>query len=113
MESDLPNLFGLLYAAVLIGRDPATPPPAFGLIYEGATGQPKQTTSLCTPLLQQLLPLLSIIRLEKGEGIVDILDGVGLGREFLDKDPLPPHQLGHAQRAEKDAHFEQNTNLKA
>jgi hypothetical protein len=82
-----------------------TPPPAFGLIYEGAIGQPKQTTSLCKPLLQQLSPLLSIIRLEEGEGIVNILDGVGLGRELLDEDPLPPHQLGHAQRAEKYAHF--------
>ncbi len=81
------------------------PPPAFELIYEGAIGQPKQTTSLCNPLLQQLLPLLSIIRLEEGESIVDILDGVCLGRELLDEDPLPPHQLGHAQRAEMDAHF--------
>ncbi len=38
MELDLQSLFGLLYTAVLIGWDPATPPllPAFGLIYEGA-----------------------------------------------------------------------------
>jgi hypothetical protein len=28
------------------------PPPAFGLIYEGAIGQPRQTTSLCKPLGQ-------------------------------------------------------------
>ncbi len=34
--------------AVLTGRDPATPPPpAFGLIYEGAIGQPRFTTSSC------------------------------------------------------------------
>jgi hypothetical protein len=26
------------------------PPPAFGLIYEGAIGQPRKTTSLCNPL---------------------------------------------------------------
>jgi hypothetical protein len=26
-------------------------PPAFGLIYEGAIGQPGQTTSLCNPLV--------------------------------------------------------------
>jgi hypothetical protein len=26
-------------------------PPAFGLIYEGAIGQPRQTTSLCDPLV--------------------------------------------------------------
>jgi hypothetical protein len=57
-------------------------------------------------VILQLSPLLSVIRLEEGEGIVNILDGVGLGRELLDEDPLPPHQLGHAQRAEKDAHFE-------
>ncbi len=60
----------------------------------------------CLPVLLQLSPLLSIIRLEEGEGIVYILDGVCLGRELLDENPLPPHQLGHAERAEKDAHFE-------
>jgi hypothetical protein len=27
------------------------PPPAFGLIYEGAIGQPRYTTSLCNPLV--------------------------------------------------------------
>jgi hypothetical protein len=57
-------------------------------------------------VILQLSPLLSVIRLEEGEGIVYILDGVGLGRKLFDEDPLPPHQLGHAQRAEKDAHFE-------
>jgi hypothetical protein len=37
--------------AVLIGWDPATsPPPAYGLIYEGAIGQSRLTTSLCVPL---------------------------------------------------------------
>jgi hypothetical protein len=38
--------------AVLICWDPATQPlPPFGLIYEGAIGQPRQTTSLCDPLI--------------------------------------------------------------
>jgi hypothetical protein len=40
MELDLRSLFGLLCTAVLIGWGPATPPPAFGLIYEGSIGQP-------------------------------------------------------------------------
>jgi hypothetical protein len=38
MELDLQSLFGLLCKAVLIGCDPAIPPPAFGLINEGALG---------------------------------------------------------------------------
>ncbi len=50
MGLDLQSLFGLLCTAVLIGSDNATPPPAFGLIYGGANGQPRQTTSLCDPL---------------------------------------------------------------
>jgi hypothetical protein len=44
MELDLQSLFGLHVHKVLIGRDPATPPhipPAYGLIYEGAMGQPR------------------------------------------------------------------------
>ncbi len=43
---------GQLY--LLIDWDPAAPPPlphAFGLIYEGAIGQPRWTTSFCNPLL--------------------------------------------------------------
>ncbi len=42
MELDLQSLFGLLYTAVLIGWDPATPlppPPACGLQYEGSIVQ--------------------------------------------------------------------------
>ncbi len=39
-----------MYAAVLIGWDPA-----FGLIYKGAIGQPRVTTSLCDPLLELLM----------------------------------------------------------
>jgi hypothetical protein len=42
MELDLQNLFGLLVCtAVLIGGDLASSPSAFGLIYEGAIGQPR------------------------------------------------------------------------
>jgi len=36
MELDLRSFFGLLCTAVLIGCDPAIPPPAFGLIYDGS-----------------------------------------------------------------------------
>ncbi len=39
MELDLQSLLGLHDTAVPIGWDP--PPPAFGLIYEGAIGQPR------------------------------------------------------------------------
>ncbi len=43
MLLDLHSLFGLLCTAVLIGSDPAASPPplTFGLIYEGAIGQPR------------------------------------------------------------------------
>ncbi len=37
------------------------PPAAFGLLYEGAIGQPRWTTSLCNPL-----ETLNIKRLQKG-----------------------------------------------
>jgi hypothetical protein len=43
---------GSICTAVLIGLDPATPPPAFGLMYEGDIGQPRWTTSLCDPLVR-------------------------------------------------------------
>ncbi len=33
-----------------LAETPHPPPPAFGLIYEGAISQPRQTTSLCGPL---------------------------------------------------------------
>jgi hypothetical protein len=42
MELDLQSLIGLLCTAVLIAETPQVPPPpAFGLIYEGAIGQPR------------------------------------------------------------------------
>jgi hypothetical protein len=41
-----------MYSCILWLRHPATPPPpTFGLIYEGAFGQHRQTTSLCNPLI--------------------------------------------------------------
>ncbi len=33
-----------------MAKTPHPPPPAFGLINEGAIGQPRLTTSLCDPL---------------------------------------------------------------
>jgi hypothetical protein len=55
MELDLESLFGLLCTAVLMAETPQLPPPlAFGLKYKGATGQPRQTTSLCGPLVADL-----------------------------------------------------------
>ncbi len=41
MELDLQSLFGLHVHSCTIGWDPVTLPPAFGLIYEGAFGQPR------------------------------------------------------------------------
>ncbi len=54
MGLDLQSLFGLHVHhmhSCTHWLSPATPPPppAFGLIYEGAIGQPRQTTSLCDP----------------------------------------------------------------
>ncbi len=53
MELDLQSLFGLHVHVHSCSHRlrPRNPPPAFGLIYEGAIGQPRQTTSLCDPLL--------------------------------------------------------------
>jgi hypothetical protein len=42
------------------------PPPAFGLTYEGAIGQPRETTSLCNPLPASLDAEFSVnVLLEK------------------------------------------------
>jgi hypothetical protein len=54
MELNLQSLFGLHVLSCtrwLRPRNspPSTPPPAFGLIYEGAIGQPRKTTSLSDP----------------------------------------------------------------
>jgi hypothetical protein len=53
MELDLQSLFGLhVYRQLFsLAETPYPPPPAFELIYEGAIGQPRWTTSLCDPLL--------------------------------------------------------------
>jgi hypothetical protein len=51
MESDLQTLFGLhVHSCTHWLRPHNPPPPPFGLIYEGAIGQPRKTTSLCDPL---------------------------------------------------------------
>ncbi len=42
--------------AAIIGWHFTTPPPSFGLIYEGAIGQPRWTTSLCDPLPNAHIP---------------------------------------------------------
>ncbi len=54
MELDLQSLFGLHVHSCThwLGPRNTTPrPPVFGLIYEGAVGQPRQTTSLSDPLV--------------------------------------------------------------
>ncbi len=60
MELDISKVYlRSMCTAVLIGWDPATlpPPPTFGLMNEGAIGQPRKTTSLCDPLhLPQMFP---------------------------------------------------------
>ncbi len=58
MQLDLQSLFGLHVHSCthwLRPRNPP-PPPAFGLIYEGAIGQPRQTTSLYDPLFYPKCP---------------------------------------------------------
>ncbi len=52
MELDLQkSLFGLHVRPMHIAHETQhPPPPAFGLIYEGAIGHPRYTTSLCDPL---------------------------------------------------------------
>ncbi len=37
------------------------PPPAFGLIDEGAIGQPRKTTFLCNPLLKTLVDFSNLV----------------------------------------------------
>ncbi len=42
MELDIRSLFGLMCTAYSLAETPQLPPtPAFGLIYEGAIGQPR------------------------------------------------------------------------
>jgi hypothetical protein len=53
MELDLQSLFGLHVHSCtrwLRPRNPSPHPSAFGLIYEGAIGQPRQKATLCDPL---------------------------------------------------------------
>jgi hypothetical protein len=49
-ELDLQSLFGLHVHSCYSLRPRNTPPLSFGLIYGGAIGQPRLTTSLCDPL---------------------------------------------------------------
>ena len=58
MEADLQSLLGSISRDVhscthwLRRETPQLPPPpALGLVYEGAIGQQRQTTSLCNPLI--------------------------------------------------------------
>jgi hypothetical protein len=60
MGLDLQSLFGLhvhLCTAVRysLAETSYPHPPAFGLIYEGAIGQPRLTTSLCDHLVKTIL----------------------------------------------------------
>jgi hypothetical protein len=65
----------VMSTAVLIGWNPRpTPPPSpRRLVYEGAIGQPRQTTSLCDPLLG-LLPLRTVLYIlrHKNEHIIPV-----------------------------------------
>jgi hypothetical protein len=67
MELDLQSLFGLRVHSCTHWLRP--PPHAFGLIYEGAIGHPRKTTSLCDPLsmTQELISTF------EGTGIIHIL----------------------------------------
>ncbi len=51
MELELKSLFGLHVHSCTAETPQPPAPPAFGLICQGASGQPRQTTSLCDPLL--------------------------------------------------------------
>jgi hypothetical protein len=57
MELDLQSLFGLQVHSCTHWLRPSnpSPPPAFGLTYEGAIGQPRWTASLGEPLLTVLV----------------------------------------------------------
>ncbi len=59
VKYDLQSLFGLscvqLYSLAETPQPPPPPPsPAVGLIYKGAFGQPRRTTSLCDPCMSPL-----------------------------------------------------------
>ncbi len=61
MELDLRSLFGLhVHSFYSLTETPQPHPPAIGLIYQGAIGQPRWMTSLCDPLIQLFLKFLCI-----------------------------------------------------
>jgi hypothetical protein len=69
MELDLQSLLGSCVQLYSLAETPQLPPPPeFGLIYEGAIGQPRETTSLCNPLLLTIL----VERKDKGEPLCRI-----------------------------------------
>ncbi len=80
MEVDFQSLFGLHVTwcahctAVLIGWDPATPPPppALDSYYEGAIGQQRQTTPLCNPLIKTF----TVNPTDKKNQVVETWDGI-------------------------------------
>ncbi len=55
MELDLQSLFGILHVYSLAETPQLPPSQAFGLIYEGAIGQQRRTTSHCEPLVVAML----------------------------------------------------------
>jgi hypothetical protein len=60
MELDLQSLFGLHVQSCTHWLRPGTlpHPPALGLVYEGAIGQPKLTTSPCDPRVTEIVVCL-------------------------------------------------------
>jgi hypothetical protein len=76
---------------VLIGRDPTTPPPpAFGLIYEGAIGQPRYATSIYDPLKPGF-----------GININNCLLAFGFGSDYISDPPFPVESVSNMEAAQK------------
>ncbi len=96
MELVLQSLFVLLRTVVLVVRDPATPPPppspAFGLIHEGAFGQPRETTSLCktpdsrtrsTEQKDRVKEEIGIMRRLANPNVIKFIDAFENSREII------------------------------
>ena len=61
----------------------------------------EQLLDLLHPLAEILLePLLTVLLLQQGPGVVQTLDGEGFSGEILDEDSLLPHHLRHTEGAE-------------
>ncbi len=70
MELDLQSLFEILRVQLnsLAETPQLPPPPAFGLTYEGAIGQPRLTASLCNPLMEMKMlwiPIFYVVQVSK------------------------------------------------